>query len=125
MTAEPRVWVDVEAAVRAWSRTALPSLGGRIFFGFSNDAALPQIRLQRIGGTDDRALIQFDVWAANKAQAADAAALLATAADNLSRYVSGGTLLHGAAVEGVSWQPDDEGNAPRYVVDVTFTATAA
>lgn len=125
MVAEPRTWVDVEAAVRTWARANVPLAGTRVFFGFSNDAPLPQIALFRVGGTDDNCLIQFDVWAATKAQAAQAAAQLCTAADNLSHYVSGGVLLHGALVESARWQPDEESNAPRYIVDVTFFATAS
>ena len=126
MVAEPRTWVDVEGAVRAWAREALPALSGRVFFGFNAAAspAYPQIVLFRIGGPDDRCLIQFDVWAASKADAALTAAELATAADALRRYAHGGALLHGALIDSVRWQPDQESDQPRYVVDVLFTATA-
>lgn len=126
MVAEARTWVDVEGAVRQWARQALPSLSGRVFFGFNGAATptFPQLVLFRVGGPDDRCLIQFDVWGSSKAEAASTAAALATAADALSRYTHGGALLHGALVEGVRWQPDEESDQPRYVVDVMFTATA-
>ena len=124
MVAEPRTWVDAESAVRAWAREALPALDDRVFFGVSNDAAMPQIVLTRIAGPDDRCLIQFDVWAETKAAAAAIATELATAADALSRYTHETTLLLGARVESVRWQPDAESDTPRYVVDVTFTASA-
>ena len=124
MVAEPRTWVDVESAVRAWAREALPALDGHVFFGASNDAAMPQVVLTRIAGPDDRCVIQFDVWAETKAAAAVLAAELATAADGLARYAHENTVLHGARVESVRWQPDEESDTPRYVVDATYTASA-
>lgn len=124
MVAEPSTWVDVEDAVRAWARGALPAIDGRVFFGASNDAAMPQVVLSRIGGPDGRCLIQFDVWAKTKAAAAQVAASLATAIDALGRYTHDQTLLLGARVEGVRWLPDEESDTPRYVVEATFTASA-
>ena len=127
MVAEPRVWVDVEGAVRAWARAAVSSVDGRVFFGWNEDAAHPQVSLSRVAGPDDRCLVQFDVWAAKsqgKAQAASTAAELCTAADALSRYEHEGVLLHGARVLGSRWQPDFESGAPRYIVEVVFFATA-
>ncbi|MBM4414902.1 MAG: hypothetical protein FJ035_01225 [Chloroflexi bacterium] len=125
MVAEPHTWVDVEDAIRAWGREALPDLEGRVFFGFSNDAALPQVVLTRIAGPDDRCLIQFDLWAATKAAAAAVAAELCTAVDALGRFTHEQTVLHGARVEQVRWQPDEESDTPRYVVEATFAASAA
>lgn len=124
MVAEPRTWVDVESALRAWVRQALPSLDGRAFFGFSNDATLPQVVLTRISGPDDRCLVQFDCWADTKAESAQLAADLATAIDALARYVDGETVLHGARIDGIRWQPDQESDTPRYVVEATFTASS-
>ena len=124
MVAEPRTWVDVESAVRAWAREALPDLDGRVFFGASNDAPIPQVVLSRIAGPDDRCLIQFDAWAETKVAAAALATDVATAADALGRYVYEGTVLYGARVESVRWQPDEESDTPRQVVEVTFTASA-
>src|SRR5690554_4645770 len=103
MVAEPRTYVDIESAVREWARDSVPGVERRVFFGANNHAAMPQIVLFRIAGPDDRCLIQFDVWAAGKAQAAQMAAELATAADAIGRYTHDGVLLHGAAVEGVRW----------------------
>ena len=124
MVAEPRTWVDVESAVRAWAREALSALDGRVFFGASNDAGMPQVVLSRITGPDDRCLIQFDAWAETKAAAAALAAEMATAADALGRYAHEDTVLLGARVESVRWQPDAESDTPRYVVEATFTASA-
>lgn len=125
MVAEARTWVDVEGAVRAWARAALPGVAGRVFFGVNNAIADSQVVLYRVAGPDDDCLIQFDIWAATKAVAAGLAAALATAADGLSRYIADGVLLHGAVVESVRWQPDEESDAPRYIVEVTFTASAS
>lgn len=123
--AEPRTWVDVEAAIREWARDTVTGVNGRVFFGAAK-AALPQIVLARLGGPDDSAFIQFDVWGSDKAEAADAAAELATAVDALDRYVSDDatTILHGATVDGIRWLPDPDDDRPRYVVDATFTASA-
>lgn len=122
MVAESRVWVDVESAVREWARDNVASVSRRVFFGANNKAAMPQIVLFRVAGPDDRCLIQFDVWAAGKAQAAAIAAELCTAADSLSHFVESGVMLKGALVESSRWQPDEESDHPRYVVEVTFSA---
>lgn len=130
MVAEAVTWVDVEAALREWARDFCTLVNRRVFFGSNGDpktepALFPQIVLFRIAGPDDRALIQFEAWAATKAQAAAVAAELATAADAMSRYVHNGTLLHGASVDGVRWLPDEASDVPRYIVDVTVFATAS
>lgn len=125
MVAEPRTFVDIEPALREWARDHVPSVNRRVFFGFNASAPFPQIVLFRVFGPDDRALIQWDVWAEAKAQAAEIAAELATAADAIGRYTHDGVLLHGAVVESVRWQPDDESDQPRYVVDTTVMATAS
>jgi hypothetical protein len=124
MVAEAAVWVDVEAAVRAWARDNVASVNRRVFFGANNRVAFPQIVLTRIGGPDDACLIQFDCWGATKEDSATVAADLATEADALARYTEDGTVLHGAAVEAIRWSPDPESDQPRHIVDVTFTATA-
>ena len=121
MVAEPRVFVDVEGAVRAWAREALDT--DRVFFGPVSSQG-SQIVLFRIAGPDDRCLIQFDVWASTKAGAAELAAELATAADAMSRYEHEGVLLHGASVLSSRWQPDFESDTPRYIVEAVFTATS-
>lgn len=124
MVAEARTYVDIESALREWARDAVTSVNRRVFFGPNNSAPFPQIVVFRIAGTDDRCLIQFDAWGESKAQAAAVAAELQTAADQLSRYAHNGVLLHGALVEGARWQPDEESDQPRYIVDMTVMATA-
>lgn len=127
MVAEARTWVDVEGAVRSWARDSIDLIGRRAFFGYSAGAARvgAQVVLTRLGGPDDEALFQFDCWASTKEATAVLAAEVASEADALARYVSGETLLHGAVVESIRWVPDPVSDAPRHVVDVTFTATAA
>lgn len=125
MVAEPVKYVDVESAVRDWARDTISSVGRRVFFGPNNKISTSQLVVSRIAGVDSECLIQFDVWpAANggKAAAQSLAAELATAADKLSYYVSGNVLLKQAVVEQIRWQPDEESNAPRYIVEVTFSA---
>lgn len=124
MVAEAKLWGDVEGTVRSWARDTMIEVDGRVFFGANNQAPFPQIVLFRVSGPDDEVLIQFDVWAANKAQAASLAAALATAVDGVHGYTAGGVVLKAALVEGVTWQPDDESNRERYVVQATFSAWA-
>lgn len=125
MVAEAVTFVDVEGAVRSWARDNVDSISRKAFFGYQTDAGLPQVVPIRIGGPDDEALFQFDCWASSKAVSAALAAELATEADALARYTSGEVILHGAVVESIRWLPDPESDAPRHVVDITFTATAA
>jgi hypothetical protein len=125
VVAEPRLWVDVESAIREWARDSVASVDRRVFFSPNNAAAFPQISLSRIAGPDDRCLIQFDAWAAHRAEAAQTAAELATAADAIGRYAHDGVLLHGALVESVRWQPDEQSDTARYVVEATFAVTSA
>lgn len=124
--AEAREYVDVEGAIREWARDAVVSVAGRVFFGAAK-AALPQIVVQRIGGPDGDALVQFDVWGTDKEEIDLTAAELATAIDDLRRYISddGTVLLHGAAVTGIRWLPDPESDRPRAIVDAVFCASAA
>lgn len=124
--AEPHAWVDVEGAVREWARLVLALVDGRVFFGAAK-AALPQVVLQRLGGVDGEAFIQFDVWGSDKAQAAAAAAEVAEAVDALDRYDSddGTTTLLGARVDNIRWLPDPDDDRARYVVDATFVAVPA
>jgi hypothetical protein len=125
MVAQPVVWVDVESAVRAWARDAVTSASRRVFFGRNNDLTGNQVVLHRVGGSDDRCLIQFDCWSSTKAGSASLAAELATEADALTRYEDDGVILHAAAVDAVRWLPDFESDSPRHIVDVTFVASAA
>jgi hypothetical protein len=125
--AEPRTWVDVESAVREWVRDNVTAVNRRAFFGTNDKAGKPQIVLFRVAGPDDACLIQFDVRGSSKAETATAAAELATAADALARYAHEGVVLHGAVVDSVRWLPDEDlpvGDSARYIVDITFTATA-
>lgn len=124
MVAEARLWGDVEITVRTWARAALPQLTGRVFFAGEGKALFPQIALFRVSGVDSEALIQFDVWARTKAQAAQVAADLASAADAVSGFRANGVQLKSTRVEGIDWLPDQESNMPRYVVQVTFAAWA-
>lgn len=124
MVAEAHVWVDVEKAIREWARDWVPSLDGRVFFAANDNTKTPQCVVQRISGPDDACLVQFDVWAPKKADAAGVAMELATALDALARYEFEGILLHGANPLNVRWLPDPESNAPRYIVEAIFTASA-
>jgi hypothetical protein len=125
VVAEAREWVDVEVAVREWTRDNVPGADRRVFFATNDQVTDPQIVVQRIAGPDDAVLVQFDVWANKKATAAALAAELASAADALSAYFFNNVSLKGMAVESVRWQPDPESNEPRYIVEVIVAAAAS
>ena len=123
LVAEARTFVDVTAAVIAWAKATVPLAGARVYSGYNSAAAQPQVVVQRIAGPDDNCTMQFDVWAAGRTEAAAAAAQLATQVTYLSRFVSGNVVLKDATVESIRWLPDPESDTPRYIVDVTFTAS--
>jgi len=126
VVAEARTFVDVEGPLREYVRDQVASVNRRVFFEVNPKvpATLAQVIIQRIAGRDESCLIQFDVWAASKAAAAEIAAELATALEALAHFTAAGAIVHGATVESVRWQPDPESNAPRYIVEATVTATA-
>ena len=122
---EAKTWVDVEGAVREWARDAATSAVRRVFFEVNDAAPFPQIRVQRVAGPDQDCLVTLHCYGDYKATAASLAAEVATAADALGRYTHDGVLLHGARVEQIRPVPDPEQPAKgRYVVDVTFFASA-
>lgn len=125
MVAEPRTWVDVESLVRQYLRDNVPVLGRRVFFGADGRADLPQAVVFRIAGPDDAAMVQVDVWAATKADAAAAAGEVAGALDRAARFRHDGAVLVGASVDSIRWMPDDDSNLPRYIVEATVYAAAA
>lgn len=125
MVAEPVKFVDVEKAVSEWARDNVPIVNRRVFFGPNNKISTSQIVVSRIAGVDSDCLIQFDCWPAvggGKVGALAIAMQLATEADKLSYYATGDCVLKQAVVEQVRWQPDEESNAPRYIVEATFSA---
>lgn len=121
LVAERHQAVDVEAAVRAWGRDAL---GAKVFFGVNQDAAFPQVIVRRVGGPDDRALIQFDCWGDTKAQAAATAAELATELTGIGTVDYAGVRIHDAVWLGTQWLPDPESDTPRYIVEANFMVSA-
>jgi hypothetical protein len=124
MAAEAAVFVDVDGALRQWTRDAVPSVNRRVFFG-AGKAALPQITVQRLTGRDEAAIYTFHVWAEKHEQAAMVAAELATAIEAIAGYTHDGVLIHGGAVQTIQNRPDPRSARPRFVVDATFAVTAA
>lgn len=118
MVAETHTAVDVEKAVRQWARD-----GGFIAW-FGATGRRPEVVLQRVGGTDEQALLQFDCWADTKAAAATLAADLVTALTGLASYDHDGIRLHGASGPTSRWLPDPVADTPRYIVEATIFATA-
>jgi len=120
LVAERHQAVDVEAAVRAWARDVLDV---KVFFGVNQEADFPQVIIRRVGGADDRALIQFDCWADTKADAAAAAAQLCTELTGVGTVDYEGVRLHDALWLGTRWLPDEASDTPRYIVEAQFAAS--
>ena len=123
---------DTEDAARTWARTAVPYFGGRVFFGVpAGTPTLPLATVARVSGpTDpgpavDYPRLTWQVWGRNKKDAADGMRALISALRGINR--SSGVALNPTTwcyeVYDIftTWQPDDEAQLARYVVDVTLT----
>lgn len=131
-------FTDAEGAVREWARAQSDlnsAVNGRVFFGVPDGTPpFPLITVRRIGGTPqegeaplDDARISFDVWAKTKAQAAQIAAILISAAHNMTPNTPMGASAvgYGAVCLLNLWSPDPDTDTPRYVIDIQFTLRAA
>lgn len=119
---------DTEDAARTWARAAVPYFGGRVFFGVpAGSPALPLVTVARVSGpTDpgpavDYPRLTWQVWGKNKKDATDGMRALISALRGINR--SGGVALNATTwcfgVENIftTWQPDDEAQLARYIVD--------
>lgn len=86
------------------------------------EAALPRLRVVRIGGILavprrlDGAHIQFDAWAATEADARGLAATAHAAMWEASNVTNNGAVISGVEdTGGLQWLPDPTTNVPRYV----------
>ena len=119
---------DVEYALKKWAQTALPSLGGRVFFAVpAGTPALPLATVALVGGTvDDGAAIEyprvsFRIWANSKKDASDGRRYLITALRALAGdQLDADTFCYGATDIVSLWLPDDEAKLASYVVDCTL-----
>ncbi|WP_367129925.1 MULTISPECIES: hypothetical protein [Streptomyces] len=104
-------WPDAEAALVTW---LTPRLGVRVCTDMPADldTALPLVRLQRIGGTDDgfrldMALIDLDAVAATRADAVDLAARARAAllADLPGSTLPDAVVTSAVTVAAPAWRP--------------------
>lgn len=112
---------DSEDDARTWARSAIPSVGGRVFFGFpAGTPTLPLITVSRISGPSDSSVpldyprLTWSVWGKTKKEAAD-----------VWRELVDALRVHGAFDIFSVWLPDDEAKLARYVVDASQTVKAA
>lgn len=125
---------DPEAALREWARLALTGAGGRVFFSWPESdnatAAGPVVTLSMIASPGDEwgqeVLVQFDVWADTRAEAAGCAAELCGLLEGLNKVPvdSAGVRFWGAY--GVSSRRFYEQNDAlrRFVVEATVSMRA-
>lgn len=136
---------EVEGPIRDWAKgnpTIAPVVGSRVFFGVptaynqqpaNSSAVYPFLVLYRSGGAPkggptpiDLPRITFDCWGDTKSQAANLAASVVDACEQLHGAAMGSLRAHTAEVVlGPFWQPDMESGKPRYIVDVVFVMRAA
>lgn len=137
-----KVYVDAEAAAKAWAKADADintASGGRVFLGFNNDAPLPQLVVGRVGGSVDPSeapldapVISFSCWAANRMAAAALAYTVLSAAESMTASptpMGSGAVGYGArCVLPPLYQTseaDELAHKYRYVVDVAFVIRAA
>lgn len=124
--------LDTEGAARTWTRSAVPLLDARVYFGFPSPMPTDDVAwatVARVGGgmrpgeaPMDDARLSFSVWAAKKKTASDAAVQLANALGNLDNVeMSTDVYAYGTASVTVLWFPDNAAGLARYVVDALVT----
>lgn len=132
------VFTDVEGAVREWLRAhplLTPLLGSgnnaRIFFGIPTGISFPFVTVSRVGGGPheglaplDVARLSFEVWGSTKKTAQDVVVALTSAVEQLeTEPLNASVKGEGAHVDMILWRPDPTDGRPRYIVDVTITAS--
>lgn len=131
-----RLFTDVEGPTRTWLRAAGTPAGSRVWFGTPRGAVptAPWITLFLVNDVPDmygqtpitRALLQFDCWAAIRA---DAAALRAAVVTAVESIVPGTLLDHTlrcwtGRITRSQWFPDPANDMPRYSVDAELMVSA-
>lgn len=101
-------------------------VAGRVYTAVPAEPTFPLVRVTRIGGVPvisqhlDVARLQVDVWGATKYQARTVAAAAQAVLHTIAGIHAEGVVT---AVEddlGLSWQPDQETDQPRYVFGVAM-----
>lgn len=125
---------DPEAALRTWARTELLSAEGRVFFSWpeSDNATLegPVVTLSLIGSSGDEwgqeVLVQFDVWAVTRDEAAGCSAELCGLLEGLNKAptTSEGVRFWGAYGVGVRRMFEQNDALRRFVVEATVSTRA-
>lgn len=136
-----KVFVDAEAAAKAWA-LAEPNIaalaGPRVFLAFNETAASKtQLVVGRAGGAPDfgeapldLAVVSFSCWAATRKAAADLAYTVVSAAESIDGPTpAGGAVIHGARVLlaplPASSQADELAKRHRFITDVQFVIRTA
>jgi hypothetical protein len=122
---------DVEYAVKKWTQTAVPSVGGRVFFAVpAGTPTFPLVVCSLVGGTtDDVAGVEFPrmswrIWGRTKKEASDGRRELVTALQRIQGELLDATTWCSSADTIVSlWLPDDEAKLASYAVDATLVVT--
>lgn len=116
-------WAEAHAALAALH-------GGRV--GTRLAAALPAVRVQRVGGIApdpwlDEPLLQVECWAASEGAADDLARTFVAALPDFRGTLAGGR-VHTAQVEsGPYWSPDDPklSTSARYILTIRLVTTSS
>jgi len=112
------LFVDVEALLIPWLEA---NMGVRVVSELPPDAAPPIIRLYRISGADndyklDRPIVDVDVFAATRPEAAELSERVRTAfrVDLRGQVLSGVVISYPFTIIGPRWLPDTNTDWRRY-----------
>ena len=119
---------DVEYAVKKWTQTAVPSLGGRVFFAVpAGTPTFPLGVCSLVGGSMDTVAgvefprVSWRLWGRTKKEASDARRELVTALQQINGVLLDEvTFCHEANTIVSLWLPDDEAKLASYAVDATL-----
>lgn len=119
---------DVEYAVKKWTQTALPSVGGRVFFAVpAGTPTFPLAVCSLVGGTTDYVAgvefprVSWRIWGRTKKEASDGRRELVTALQRIDGdLLDVGCWCSEANTIVSLWLPDDEAKLASYVVDSTL-----
>lgn len=125
---------DVEGAVKAAAKVALPSVFGHVFYAVpAGQPGLPLLTVSQISGGPDEGeaptasiRLTFACWGANKLEAVTLKRALVSWLRGLNNVNLDPTCFcYGVTFIAETWLPDDEAQLARYVVDATFTVRSA
>lgn len=135
-------YANTETTVKTWLTTTTvaalverPDGGINVFNAMPKGSPLPAVVLFQVSGgpsarkdlPEQAARIQFDCWAATRAQASTIALQICAELDHLQRSVGpiiDGVYLGATSAPTMLWLPDPDSDTPRYIVGALVVTVA-